>query len=103
MAILALTGWCKSGEKVVLTEQSADLRALISGELVAGKKRIVIPQGRYRVSSEKGHHLLFKNLSDVEITANNVEMVCTSTVQALLFDQCSKNASQGSGTLSCIG
>ena len=28
MAILALTGWCKSGEKVVLTEQSADLRAL---------------------------------------------------------------------------
>ena len=94
-AILLLTGWCKCGEKVVLTEQSADLRALIRGELVAGKKRIVIPQGRYRVSSEKGHHLQFKNLSDVEIIANNVEMVCTSTVQALLFDQCSNVTLRG--------
>ena len=82
-------------EKVVLIEQSADLRALINAELAAGKKRIVIPQGRYRVSSERGYHLQFKNLSDVEIIANDVEMVCTSTVQALMFDHCSNVTLRG--------
>jgi hypothetical protein len=103
-AILALTCYCKSeqnhpvtelSKKVVLLEQSADLRALISAELAAGKKRIVIPPGRYRVSSEQGYHLQFKNLSDVEIVASNVEMVCTSTVQALLFDHCSNVTLRG--------
>lgn len=82
-------------EKVVLTEQSADLRALINAELTAGKKRIVIPQGRYRVSSEQGYHLQFKNLTGIEIVANNVEMVCTSTVQALMFDHCSNVTLRG--------
>ena len=82
-------------EKVVLIEQSADLRALIDAELAAGKKRIVIPQGRYRVSSEQGFHLQFKNLSDVEIIAENVEMVCTSTVQAMSFDHCSNVTLRG--------
>ena len=103
-AILLLTGCRKGGEsqpvaalpeKVVLIEQSADLRALINAELAAGKKRIVIPPGRYRVSSEQGHHLQFKNLSDVEIIANHVEMVCTSTVQAVLFDHCSNVTLRG--------
>jgi hypothetical protein len=96
-AMLTLTNFCTGGEnhpastlqkKVTLIEQSADLRALINAELAAGKKRVVIPEGRYHVSSERGHHLQFKNLSDVEIIANNVEMVCTSTVQAVLFDHC---------------
>ena len=82
-------------EKVVLVDQSADLRALINAELAAGKKRIVIPSGRYRVSSDKGYHLQFKNLSDVEIIADQVEMVCTSTVQALLFDHCSNVTLRG--------
>ncbi len=96
-AILALAGCRKSNaqqpvaalpEKVVLIERTADLRALINAELASGKKRIVIPPGRYRVQAEHGGHLQFKNLSDVEIIANHVEMVCTSTVQAVLFDHC---------------
>ena len=82
-------------EKVVLIEQSADLRALIDAELAAGKKRIVIPQGRYHVSSEQGFHLQFKNLSDVEIIAENVEMVCTSTVRALYFENCTNVTLRG--------
>ena len=82
-------------EKVVLIEQTADLRALINAELAAGKKRIVIPPGRYRVSSEQGFHLQFKNLSDVEIIAHHVEMVCTSTIQAVLFDHCSNVTLRG--------
>ena len=103
-AALLLSGCGKGGdnhplaalpEKVVLIEQSADLRALINAELAAGKKRIVIPPGRYRVPSEKGSHLQFKNLSGVEIIANNVELVCTSTVQAVLFDHCSNVTLRG--------
>ena len=84
-----------SPEKIVLVEQSADLRALIDAELAAGKKRIVIPPGRYRVQAERGNHLVFKNLADVEIIANNVEMVCTSTIRALMFDECSNVTLRG--------
>lgn len=71
IAILALSGCRKSNaqqavpalpEKAVLTEQSADLRKLIDAELASGKKRIVIPPGRYRVQAERGGHLQFKNL-----------------------------------------
>lgn len=85
----------KPPEKVVLAERSEDLRALIARELAAGNKRIVIPPGRYRVQAERGSHLLFSNLSDVEIIAENVELVCTSTVRALSFEDCSKVTLRG--------
>ncbi|MEX1047921.1 MAG: right-handed parallel beta-helix repeat-containing protein [Akkermansiaceae bacterium] len=81
--------------KVMLVEQTADLRALIAAELAAGKKKIVIPQGRYRVQAAPGGHLLFKDLKDVEIIANHVELVCTSTVQALDFSQCTNVTLRG--------
>ncbi|MEY4244064.1 MAG: hypothetical protein RLZZ245_1649, partial [Verrucomicrobiota bacterium] len=82
MALIALTGCQEDNEdhlaaplqeKVVLAERSEDLRALIAAELAAGNKRIVIPPGRYRVQAERGSHLIFSNLSDVEIIAENVE------------------------------
>ena len=82
-------------EKVVLAERSEDLRALIAAELAAGNKRIVIPQGRYRVQAERGSHLLFSNLSNVEIIAEHVELVCTSTVRALMFEDCSNVTLRG--------
>jgi hypothetical protein len=81
--------------KVALTERAEDLRALIAAELAAGKKRIVIPQGRYRVPAEQGNHLVFRNLSDVEIIADDVELVCTSTVRALMFEGCSNVTIRG--------
>lgn len=71
-----------------LAERSEDLRALVDKELAAGKKRIVIPSGRYRVQAERGRHLVFSDLSDIEIIAENVELACTSTVGALLFENC---------------
>jgi hypothetical protein len=82
-------------EKVVLAERSENLRALIAKELAAGHKRIVIPPGRYRVQAERGGHLLFSNLSDVEIIAENVELVCTTTVRALMFEGCSNVSLRG--------
>lgn len=85
----------KLPEKVVLQERSEDLRALIDKELAAGNKRIVIPQGRYRVQAQRGGHLHFSNLADVEIIAENVELVCTSTVRALYFEDCSNVTLRG--------
>ncbi len=64
-------------QKPALIEQSGDLRALINAELTAGNKRVTIPSGRYRVNAQRGNHLVFRNLSDVEIVAENVEMVLT--------------------------
>jgi hypothetical protein len=85
----------KLPEKSVLAEAAADLRALINKELSAGNKRIVVPPGRYRVRAERGSHLLFSNLADVEIIADNVELVCTSTVRALSFEDCSNVTLRG--------
>lgn len=74
--------------KHVLVERSEDLRALIATALDAGNKRVVIPPGRYRVQAERGNHLVFSDLTNIEIVAENVELVCTSTVRAVLFDDC---------------
>ncbi len=82
-------------EKFVLAERSDDLRALIATELAAGKKRIVIPPGRYRVQAQRGNHLVFENLSDIEIIAENVELVCTSTVRAVMLEGCSNVTLRG--------
>jgi hypothetical protein len=72
----------------VVADLPGDLRAFLATELVSGKKRVVIPPGRYRVEAERGGHLHFKDLKDVEIIAENVELVCTSTVRAVGFENC---------------
>ena len=78
-----------------LIERSEDLRALINQELDAGNKRIVIPPGRYRMQAEHGSHLIFSDLTDIEIVAENVELVCTSTVRAVLFEGCTNVTLRG--------
>lgn len=102
--MIALTG-CSKGERddpskplpeiTTLAEYSGDLRALIDKELAAGNKRIVIPPGRYRVQAERGSHLVFSNLTDVEVIAENVELVCTSTVRAVLIEDCTNFTIRG--------
>ena len=82
-------------KKPALQEQAADLRTLIDSELAAGKKKIIIPPGRYRVKPKDGGHLLFKNLKDVEVIADDVEMVCTATTRAVNFDQCTNVTLRG--------
>jgi hypothetical protein len=47
------------------------------------------------VQAERGNHLVFKDLSDVEIIADKVELVCTSTVRALMFEGCSNVTIRG--------
>ena len=68
--------------------QQFDLQRFIADALKTGSKNVVIPAGRYLVTAQAGRHLLFKDLADVEILANGVEMVCTQTVQAIGFEHC---------------
>lgn len=65
-----------------------DLQGFIDKELLKGKNEIVIPPGRYRVKPKGNTHLLFENLNDITIVANNVELICTETVQAINIINC---------------
>ncbi len=70
------------------TGKDFDLQGFIMGEIKAGRKKVVVPPGRYRVTPTRGQHLLFCDLSDVEILAEGVEMVCTQTTRAMTFERC---------------
>jgi hypothetical protein len=73
----------------------ADLRAFLMAELQAGKQRIVIPPGRYPIQAQRGSHLTFSGLRDVEIIADQVELVCGSTLRAVLFENCTNVTLRG--------
>lgn len=64
------------------------LQKFIDDAMKAGKRSIVIPPGRYRVAPDAGRHLSFKDLKDIEILADGVEMICTQTCQAIRFEHC---------------
>ena len=65
-----------------------DLQKFIDTELKAGKKRIVVPPGRYRVVPRQSGHLCFKDLTNTVIVASGVEMICTETARAVNFENC---------------
>jgi hypothetical protein len=69
-------------------EQVLDLQSMIGRELAAGNKKIVIPPGRYRVKPGDGTHLVLRDLDNVQIIADGVEMICTATVQAVGLERC---------------
>jgi hypothetical protein len=101
--VLFLTGWIEGKENNISqstgnpssVDNPADLRALIATGLADGNKRIVVPPGRYRVQAERGSHLAFSGLTDVEIIAEDVELVCTSTVRGLSFENCANVTLRG--------
>jgi len=68
--------------------QPFPLQKCIDDQLKAGKRQVVVPPGRYRVAPTAGQHLAFKELKDVEIIADGVEMVCTQTIRAIVFEHC---------------
>jgi hypothetical protein len=70
------------------TGRDFDLQGYIEGQLHAGNRSVVVPPGRYRVKPKAGWHLLFKDLSDVQVIADGVEMVCTETSRAMVFENC---------------
>lgn len=72
-----------------------DLQDFLDREIKAGNRRIVVPPGRYRVTPKHARHLAFKDLADLEIIAQGVEMVCSQTVRAIDFDGCRNLRFQG--------
>lgn len=69
-------------------ETAGDLPALVREGLAAGRAVIVIPPGRYRVAPERHGHLWLEGLTNVEIRAAGVEMICTETTRALTIRRC---------------
>ncbi|MCX7046464.1 MAG: right-handed parallel beta-helix repeat-containing protein [Candidatus Sumerlaeota bacterium] len=65
-----------------------DLQGFIDKEIKAGSKKIVVPPGQYRVKPKKQQHLALRDLQDIQIIADGVEMICTETNRALTIANC---------------
>ena len=65
-----------------------DLQGCIDNAIKSGQKNINVPPGRYRVTPSRGSHLFFKDLADITILAEGVEMICTKTCRAIGFENC---------------
>jgi hypothetical protein len=73
------------------------LRAVIAEGIASKSPRIVIPPGRYKGGPAiSGHtrlapgnvHLLINNLTNTEIIADGVTMLCTDFTRAITFSNC---------------
>jgi hypothetical protein len=71
-----------------------DLQGLIDAQL-ATNNIVTIAPGRYYVAPSGRIHLRFENLNDVTIVADDVEMVCTETTQAIFIGNCTNLTIQG--------
>jgi len=79
---------CWDGPARNETPKSFDIQGYIDKELAAGAKEIVIPPGRYKVAPQKREHLSFRDLSDVTVKAEGVEMLCSETTRAVTIKGC---------------
>jgi hypothetical protein len=80
---LSTYGWAAE------TGSTFDLQGYVDQQIKAGNHRIVIPPGRYQVTPRGDSHLYFRGLTNLDILADGVEMVCMQTRHALVFDHCS--------------
>jgi hypothetical protein len=65
-----------------------DFQGFVDQEIKAGRKRVVVPPGRYRVTPRNRQHLALRDLQDVQVVADGVEMICTETTRALTISNC---------------
>ncbi len=72
-----------------------DLQGFAGKEINSGKQSVVVPPGRYRVTPKSGQHLVLKNLKDIQIIADGVEMICTETTRALTIARCTNVTLRG--------
>lgn len=72
-----------------------DLQQVVDSAIQAGKHRLVLPVGRYRVVPHDRQHLVLRNLADVEIVADGFEMICTETTRAVTISQCTNLTLRG--------
>lgn len=72
-----------------------DLQGFVDQALEARLDPVVIPPGRYRVAPRDRQHLVLRDLNDVRIVAENVEMVCTETTRAITLSNCQEVTLKG--------
>ncbi|MHB8974029.1 MAG: right-handed parallel beta-helix repeat-containing protein [Pirellulaceae bacterium] len=65
-----------------------DLQGYLDAELTKGSSSIVVPPGRYRVTPRNRVCLTLKDVRDVSILCDGVEMICTETTRALSISNC---------------
>ncbi|MCX5683084.1 MAG: hypothetical protein NT049_05290, partial [Planctomycetota bacterium] len=75
----------------------ADLRQIVREAVAAKLTRVVIPPGVYRGEPEKGGkvHLSLRKVSDLEIVADGVTLVCTRPTRAIDFNDCTRVTLRG--------
>jgi parallel beta-helix repeat protein len=72
-----------------------DLQNHIDQAIRSGTKSVVVPPGRYRVAPKNRQHLLLRDLANIEIVAQGVEMICTETTRALTISRCTNLTIRG--------
>ena len=95
LASVVAAGNAQADEKPSERDVPFDLQGFINRKLQAGKRRIVVPPGRYRVIPQKHQHLVLQDLKDNEIIADGVEMICTETTRALTVARCTSVTVRG--------
>ncbi|MCY2996265.1 MAG: right-handed parallel beta-helix repeat-containing protein [Planctomycetota bacterium] len=76
------------GSQPPLAAVDFDLQGFVDGRLKTGERRVVVAPGRYRVTPRNGVHLRLKDLTDVELIADGVELVCAHTTRVVVFENC---------------
>ena len=74
-----------------------DLQGFVDAALARGSKTITVPPGRYRVTPRNQECLGLRNLQDVTIICDGVEMICTETTRALTIGNCVNVTVRGLG------
>jgi hypothetical protein len=88
VAAVAMAAQAAAPPAVAPAGKDFDLQGFIDGQAKSGNKKIVVPPGRYRVTPKNRQHLVLRDLQDVQIIADGVEMICTETTRALTIANC---------------
>lgn len=88
MGILILMASIAASAAVDVNAVDFDLQGFVDKAIQMKLDPIVVPPGRYRVTPRHQQHLVLRDLQDVRIIANGVEMICTETTRALTIENC---------------
>jgi len=88
MIILILMASIAASAAMDVNVADFDLQGFIDKAVQMKLDPIVVPPGCYRVTPRHRQHLVLRDLKDVCIIANGVEMICTETTRALTIENC---------------
>jgi hypothetical protein len=94
-SLLLLAVLCPAALAAQTNGTPFDLQGFLDREIAAGRQRIVVPPGRYRVTPRHQQHLVLRGLKDLQVIADGVEMICTETTRALTVSHCTNVTVRG--------